>query len=254
MRVLLLLLGCAALLPAQSRDTNPFTSAKDLAEGKRFYRFYCINCHGLDGASGRGARLATKTHRVGNSDRELYQVIANGISGSEMPGHWLDEDTIWKILTFVRTLESSSKELCSFDADAAARGQKLVAAIGCLGCHSLREQGSGRMGPDLSTMGASRSREHLKESLVKPNAQVAEKWRMVSVSSPSGVKRGVLLNEDGYTVHLLEPSGRITSLYKQQADSAPRSKESSMPAYDKLPANQIEDMVSFLCSCRGGSR
>ena len=254
MRALLSLIVCAALLPAQSRDKNPFTSEKDLADGKRYYRFYCINCHGLDGASGRGARLATKTHRVGNSDRELYQVIANGISGSEMPGHWLDEDTIWKILTFMRTLEGSAKEACSFDTDAAARGQKLVVANGCLSCHSLRDLGSGRMGPDLSTMGASRSREHLKESLVKPNAQVAEKWRMVSVTSPSGVKRGMLLNEDAYTVHLLEPNGRITSLYKQQAEAAPRSKESSMPAYDKLPANQIEDMVSFLCSCRGGSR
>lgn len=258
MRILALWIGCAALLSAQTRDTNPFTSEKDLAEGKRFYRFYCINCHGTDGASGRGARLATKTHRVGNSDRELYQSIANGISGSEMPGHWLDEDTIWKILTFVRTLEGSGKDLCAFDAAAAARGQKLVNANGCLGCHSLRTGaqniGSGRMGPDLSTMGVSRSREHLKESLIRPHAQVADKWRMVSVATPSGVTRGMLLNEDGFTIHLLEAGGRITSMQKQDAGAITRSKESSMPAYDKLPQDQVEDMVSFLCSCRGGSR
>ncbi|MBL8173814.1 MAG: c-type cytochrome [Bryobacterales bacterium] len=258
MRLLLLVVGSVALLTAQIRETNPFTSEKDLAEGKRFYRFYCINCHGTDGASGRGARLATKSHRVGNSDRELYQSIANGIAGSEMPGHWLDEDTIWKILTFVRTLEGSAKETCSFDEAAAERGRKLVRANGCLGCHSVREGGenvgSGRMGPDLSTMGASRPREHLKESLVKPHAQVAEKWRMASVSTAAGMKRGMLLNEDGYTIHLLEPDGRIVSLGKQGVGAVERSRESSMPAYDKLPANQIEDMVSYLCSCRGGSR
>lgn len=258
MRLIMFFMSCAALLCAQSREANPFTSEKDLAEGKRYYRFYCINCHGTDGASGRGARLATKTHRVGNSDRELYQAIANGISGSEMPGHWLDEDTIWKILTFVRTLEGSAKELCAFDAQAAARGQNLVSASGCLSCHSLRvgteNKGSGRMGPDLSTMGASRSRQHLKESLIRPHAQVAEKWRMISVATPSGTRRGMLLNEDGYTVHLLEAGGRIASIHKQDASAITRSKESSMPAYDKLPGDQVEDMVSFLCSCRGGSR
>ena len=254
----LLLLGCTALLTAQTKDRNPFTSEKDLAEGKRYYRFYCINCHGTDGASGRGARLATKTHRVGNSDRDLYQAIANGIAGSEMPGHWLDEDTIWKIITFVRTLEESSKETCAFDAAAAARGQKLFQSNGCLGCHSLRlngtNLGSGRMGPDLSTMGASRSRQHLEESLLRPHAQVAEKWRMVKVESKGGTRRGLLLNEDGYTIHLLEPGGRISSLDKREASSITRGKESSMPAYDRLPADQLADMVSFLCSCRGGNR
>ncbi len=243
---------------AQSRDTNSFTSEKDLTEGKRFYRFYCINCHGPDGASGRGARLATKSHRVGNSDREMYQAIANGIAGSEMPGHWLDEDTIWKILTFVRALESGSKEMCAFDAAGAARGRAALTANGCLGCHSLRVDGenlgSGRTGPDLSTMGASRSREHLKESLLRPHAQVAEKWRVVSVEGAAGTKHGMLLNEDGYTIHLLEASGKITSLDKRAVRAVTRSKQSSMPAYERLAANQIEDMVSFLCSCRGGSK
>ena len=64
----------------------------------------------------------------------------------------------------------------------------------------------------------------------------------------------MLLNEDGFTIHLLEAGGRIASLQKQDAGAITRSKESSMPAYDKLPEDQVEDMVSFLCSCRGGSR
>lgn len=258
MRTLWLVAACAAGLAAQSRDTNPFTSEKDLAEGKRFYRFYCINCHGTDGASGRGARLATKSHRVGNSDRELYQAIANGIPGSEMPGHWLDEDTIWKILTFVRTLEGTRKDACAFDAAAASRGKALAETNGCMGCHSVRlsgeNLGSGRMGPDLSTMGASRSREHLKESLVRPHAQVSEKWRMVRVVTAAGEKQGMLLNEDGYTIHLLEPGGRIASFAKDDVRAVTRSSQSSMPAYDKLPEEQLEDIVSWLCSCRGGSR
>jgi cytochrome c553 len=85
--VILTLIACA--LGAQTRDTNPFTSAKDVAEGKRLYSFYCVFCHGMDGVSGRGARLASTYRKHGSSDREMYRTIADGVPGTEMSGHWL---------------------------------------------------------------------------------------------------------------------------------------------------------------------
>ena len=100
-------LAAALTLPliGQHRESNPFSSAADLAEGERLYRTNCGVCHGMEGKTGRGARLAVRDHRHGNSDAEMFRVIQNGVPGTDMPGLWLDEDATWKILLFVRTLE-----------------------------------------------------------------------------------------------------------------------------------------------------
>ncbi|MEO7652654.1 MAG: c-type cytochrome, partial [Bryobacteraceae bacterium] len=111
-RILLgLLIVCssaASALLAQTRDRNPHTSAQDVAEGRRLYSFFCVFCHGMDGASGRGARLASTFRRHGTSDRDQYRVIADGVPGTEMSAHMIEEDEIWRILSFVRTLEMSA--------------------------------------------------------------------------------------------------------------------------------------------------
>ena len=59
----LLFIACASW--AQSRETNPYTSPKDVTEGRRLYSLFCVFCHGMDGASGRGARLASTFRRHG---------------------------------------------------------------------------------------------------------------------------------------------------------------------------------------------
>ena len=103
-----LLIVCCSVsgaLWAQTRDSNPHTSAQDVIEGRRLYSFFCVFCHGMDGASGRGARLASTFRRHGVSDRDQYRVIADGVPGTEMSAHNIEEDEIWKILSFVRTLE-----------------------------------------------------------------------------------------------------------------------------------------------------
>ena len=80
-----------------------------MAEGRRLYLLNCGVCHGPEGASGRGAKLATTRRKHGNSDGEMFRNILNGISGTSMPGLWLDEEAVWRILLFVRTLEPESE-------------------------------------------------------------------------------------------------------------------------------------------------
>src|SRR3954470_9131383 len=148
-RCLALVLAAGACW-AQSTETNPFTSPKDAAEGRRLYALFCVFCHGMDGASGRGARLASTFRRHGTADRDQYRVIADGVSGTEMSGHFLGEEEIWKILSFVRTLERSataSVAVCDARTGDAAAGRKLFFGKGaCLSCHSAtidgRVQGS----------------------------------------------------------------------------------------------------------------
>ncbi|MDX1980206.1 MAG: c-type cytochrome [Bryobacteraceae bacterium] len=260
--VLLIAITCAGW--TQSRETNPFQSEKDVAEGRRLYSFYCVFCHGMDGASGRGARLATTFRRHGSSDQDQFRVILNGVSGTEMSGHWLEEDDIWKILAFVRTLERSataSAEGCDPAGGDAVRGRALFFGKGgCLKCHSAtidgRPQGSGRLGPDLTYMGATRTRRHLRESLLDPDKDIARQYRQVRIVTGSGeTQRGLILNEDEYTVHIMNPSERILSFRKADLNKLEPLTSSFMPSYRQaLSAQQLEDLLSFTCALRGGGK
>jgi putative heme-binding domain-containing protein len=246
---------------AQSLETNPYASAKDVAEGRRLYSLFCVFCHGMDGASGRGARLASTFRRHGTSDRDQYRVIANGVSGTEMAGHFLNEEEIWKILAFVRTLERSvtaGSAACETSPGDAGAGRKLFFGKGaCLSCHSAtidgRAQGSGRLGPDLTYAGATRTRNHLRESLLDPARSIAPAYAQVRVVTRSGeTVRGIRLNEDEYTLHMMAPGEQIVSFYKADLKTVDRLAESFMPSYrSTLGPQEVEDIVSYLCTLRG---
>lgn len=256
MKALLCLLAVAAA--AQTHESNPFRTEGDAAEGRRLYSFYCVFCHGMDGASGRGARLASTYRRHGASDKEMFRVIANGVSGTEMSGHILPEDDIWRIVTFVRTLESSasaSANACAQSPGDAGMGRTLLEGKGaCLSCHSVsldgRSRGSGRLGPDLTTIGATHSRAHLRESLVDPSKQISNRYRSVR----AGGYFGLLLNEDEYTLHLIDTNENIRSLQKSALKGIERPTQSLMPAYGSLAPAELDALLSYLCSLRGGTQ
>lgn len=253
----------ASLCLAQSRETNPYASKEDIAEGRRLYSLFCVFCHGMDGASGRGARLATTFRRHGTSDQDQYRVIANGVPGTEMAGHWLEEEEIWKILAFVRTLERSAAPrgaACQATPGDPRRGRALFFSKGaCLKCHFVtvdgRQYGSGRLGPDLTHLGQARSRAQLREALVEPSKSVAPRYRQVRVITRSRhAHAGLLLNEDEYTLHLIDAGEQTRSFLKADLNKIERPADSFMPSYQTaLKAEELDDLLSFLCTLEGGT-
>lgn len=241
----------APALLAQHRDTNPFSAQQHFAEGLRLYRTNCGVCHGMEGKSGRGARLAVRTHRHGNSDAELFRVIQNGISGTDMPGLWMDEDSIWKILLAVRSFEVNAGEACVSAPGDPVRGRALYNGQGgCATCHVVDRTG-GRLGPDLTYLGLNYAREQLKTALLEPAKDIGLRYQTVRLHGPAGAFEGILLNEDAYSIHLMDRSERLVSFSKDELQRIEKPGGSLMPAYDWLSHTQINDMLSYLCSLRG---
>lgn len=239
----LLLLG---LLPPQGTP-NPRTSPADVAAGAKTFHSHCSPCHGYHGEGGRGPNLAAGRFYHGSTDSDLLKNISEGIPGTEMPGLFYNEDRVWQIVAFIRSL-SANAERPSGDP---AAGGRLFRSQGCVGCHRIRGEG-GALGPDLSGIGAARSLDNLKQSIIAPDAEVQPLYWTVSFEDASGkTVQGFLLNEDTYTVQLLDRAAVLRSYEKASVKNYAIDKRSSMPSYrDKLSPQQLDDLVAFLWSQR----
>ena len=100
---------------------NPFRDDKDaLAVGLDHYKENCLECHAAPGfassefskgLSPPAPKLTTDSIQK-MSDGQLFWVVSNGIRMTGMPGFSSthDEGEIWKIVAFVRHLDSLSDE------------------------------------------------------------------------------------------------------------------------------------------------
>ena len=252
------LMSCALVLQAQrpagqSRsnlpDTNPYTSAADLEAGRKLYIGKCGHCHGQNGEGGRGATLNTGQFRHGNSDREIFLIIRNGLPNTEMPGTFnAPEVEVWRIVAYVQQLNRQGlKETATGDA---AAGLLVYGKNGCAACHRINGKG-GFLGPDLSDIGAKRAVRHLRESLLEPNADLPLDYRTVEVITITGKRSsGIHLNEDEYSLHLRDSQGSLRSFLKSELKEIKLPRESLMPDYKSLSKDELENLVGYLSSLR----
>ena len=229
---------------------NPYTSAEDAAAGGRIYRGHCASCHGLDGSGGKGADLTTGRYRHGSSDEELYETFSKGIPGTEMPGTFFNGKQLWQVVSFVRTLVKADQPGAA--AGNVERGAELFGSKGgCLQCHMVAGEG-GRGAPPLGDIGASRSAKALKASILRPDEQVlAVDWTVTIVTNSGEKVSGRRLNEDTFSVQVLDSKGRLRSLMKSDLTSYDIVKKSGMPAYEGvLSDEEVDDIVAYLSSLR----
>lgn len=134
----------------------------------------------------------------------------------------------------------------------AAAGKKIFAenlAANCTACHRIDGEGS-NVGPALAGIGA-KGREHLLESLVLPQAQVAAGFGLMTATRKDGtVAAGAFLEEKDGKLVLSQPDG--SRLEIPLADIASRTAPvSSMFSMDPIlkPA-ELRDLVEFLASLK----
>ncbi len=231
-------------------EVNPFETEADIQQGAALFQTHCSYCHGVRGEGGRGADLTAGEYRMGGSDRELFKTIRIGVPGSEMPAVRVSDDDIWRLVGYVKRLGSQGL-LEKAPGDAVA-GEALYGKNGCSGCHRIRQNGTD-LGPALDDIGRRRGLAFLEESLVRPEAHVANAFRAIQVVLKSGeTVAGVRLNEDDLSVQLRDLGGNLRSFSKDNIREIRRDKPSLMPSYEgRLNKAELANLVAYLNSLRG---
>jgi putative heme-binding domain-containing protein len=232
----------AASLPAV------FTPA-DIAYGARLYDAQCTTCHGANGDGVGGVDLRSGKFRNGGTDQDLVRVITNGVPGTGMQAFRFDSAEIAGIVGFLRNMNAFDRgSIKTGDRRGRATSKERAAAP-----LPSRRQLSSRVGPDLSEVGATRSAGSLFRSLTDPTTQMMPINRPVRAVTKDGkVVNGRRLNEDTYTVQLIDEQEKLVSLTKADLREYTILTASPMPSYkDRLSENELADVVAYLLSLKG---
>ena len=226
-------------------------AAADVAYGAQLYDAQCTTCHGANGDGVGGVDLRSGRFRNATSDQDLVRIVTTGIPGTGMLGFTFDASEVSGIVAYLRNMNTFDRG--SVAAGDSARGRIVVEGKGgCLRCHRVGAQGS-RVAPDLTDIGAVRAPGSLQRSLVDPSSQMMPINRPVRAVTKDGkVINGRRLNEDTYTVQLIDDGERLVSLTKADLREFSIHTTSPMPSYkDRLGESEIADVVAYLLTLKG---
>jgi len=225
---------------------------QDVATGKALFRSNCAFCHGLTATGGRGPSLISPRLIQNTTDANVKAIIKNGIPGTTMPAfESLQADDLDHLVHYIRNLAGSDIKPVVIIGDA-AHGQQLYSSNGCANCHRIGSTGS-IYGPELSRVGAARSIEYLKQSITDPSADIQPEYEGVTAVTRDGKRiRGVRINEDTFSVQLRKPDQTFALFDKAELKEVVHETKSLMPAYQTLPAKDLNDLVAYMETLRGG--
>lgn len=251
-RARLLLFVFPVVLTAGKMVAQQKYALADVEDGGRLYRGNCMLCHGPDGDAVTGVDLGHGNFTRASTDDDLVRIIRTGIQGTPMPPSNYSEFQARTVVAYLRSMAADVARSASPPGDA-LRGKSLFEGKGqCATCHRVKGAGS-RMGPDLTQIGALRRGTELEQSILDPDAEVLAANQYLRVVMKDGTTiRGRLLNQDSFTLQLLDSNERLVLLSKASLRESVFDKKSPMPSYrGKLNSQELSDLVSYLASLKG---
>ncbi|MCU0705587.1 MAG: HEAT repeat domain-containing protein [Fimbriiglobus sp.] len=138
----------------------------------------------------------------------------------------------------------------------AERGKEIFfnhTAAQCVRCHKAGDNG-GNAGPELNglvTRYPDKTRDHLLESLVKPNAKIAPGYASITITKLDGsTVAGTLMTEANGDVEVKTPEGKLVTVKAADIDTK-TAPVSAMPAVDKaLTHREMRDLIEYLMTLK----
>jgi quinoprotein glucose dehydrogenase len=121
------------------------------------------------------------------------------------------------------------------------------ADVSCLRCHAVEGKG-GTVGPELSGIGKKRSREHLTQSILFPNKEIAPGYEQAIVETKEGQSfAGTVKKETENEIELDSSEDGLVKITKSEVTKRTRGL-SAMPEGlgEMLTAHELRDLVEYL--------
>ena len=250
-KLLLIVAACLLVFAPASLRAQTYAQA-DIQYGARLYGQQCTVCHGATGDVVAGVDLRANRFKRSTSDYDLMAVIMTGVEGTGMPPFKFEPSELTAVIAYLRNMRDfDSKTTLIGDP---ARGKAVFEGKGnCTSCHRVNGKGP-RVAPDLSDVGAIRTPDLLRRAIVNPTADIRFANRSVRALTKDGkLITGRRMNEDTFTVQLIDEQERLVSLQKANLRQYELVRETGMPAYggDKLSATELADLLGYLLSLKG---
>jgi cytochrome c oxidase cbb3-type subunit III len=248
--VLVVAAGWRGLHAQVNQDHGQYDAAV-IEAGRRLYGQQCRACHGNTGDGVPAVDLKVGRFASAGSDEEIAKVITGGVPGKGMPGFTFEPREVTSLVAFIRA--GFDEASLSIKLGNPQRGRSVFEGKGeCTTCHRVNGKGP-RLAPDLSDIGAIRTPASLQRSLLQPTESLLPINRPVRIVTRDGrTLKGRRLNEDTYTVQIIDDQERLLSLSKSDIKQLVVETTASMPSYQgRLTTEEMADLLAYLASLRG---
>jgi putative membrane-bound dehydrogenase-like protein len=137
----------------------------------------------------------------------------------------------------------------------AAKGQEMFLdekRANCIKCHTVNGKG-GNVGPDLSSIGATKDKRYLIDSVLEPSKDIGNGYQPMKVTLKTGkVMFGVILNEAGEGFDLAMADAHREPIKTADVKDKTPVKESIMPEgqADAMTRDEFVDLITYLTTLK----